>query len=162
MSGEFLISFGWVLWLALILIFIIVEVFTLDFTFLMLAAGSVGGVIASLAGADLWVQILTAAVLSLLLLFALRPPLLRAFRKGGDPTPTNVDALIGLGGTVVKDFADARGQVKLANGEIWTSRLVEGTPGELVEGEKVVVTAIDGATAVVLPAGANGAKGKKN
>jgi membrane protein implicated in regulation of membrane protease activity len=81
-----------------------------------------------------------------------RPPLLRAFRKGGDPTLSNVEALPGLTGTVVKDFSDARGQVKLANGETWTSRLADGLDGELVEGERVVVTAIEGATAVVVPA----------
>ena len=160
MSGDFLVTYGWVLWLALILVFVIIEVFTLDFTFLMLAGGSVGGLIASFAGAPLWVQILTAAILALLLLFALRPALLRAFRKGGDPTKSNIEAVLGLSGTVVKEFADARGQVKLANGEIWTSRLADGTAGELLEGEKVVVTAIEGATAVVVPAGAPGAEGK--
>ena len=161
MSGDFLITYGWVLWLALILIFVIIEVFTLDFTFLMLAGGSVGGLVASFVGAPLWVQILTAAILALLLLFALRPALMRAFRKGGDPTKSNIEALIGLSGTVVKEFSDARGQVKLSNGDVWTSRLVDGSPGELFEGERVVVTAIEGATAVVAPTGAPGA-GKKN
>ncbi|WP_236720236.1 NfeD family protein [Rathayibacter sp. VKM Ac-2630] len=48
---------------------------------------------------------------------------------------------------------DGPGQVKLANGETWTARLsplVESRPLGL--GERVVVTAIDGATAVVVPA----------
>ena len=62
-------------------------------------------------------------------------------RRGGDPTPANVDALIGLQGTVVSTFADGRGQVKLANGETWTSRLSAGSDEHaLAEGEKVVVT----------------------
>jgi membrane protein implicated in regulation of membrane protease activity len=161
MSGDFLLTYGWVLWLALILVFVIIEVFTLDFTFLMLAGGSVGGLVASFAGAPLWVQILTAAILALLLLFALRPALMRAFRKGGDPTKSNIEALLGLTGIVVKEFSDARGQVKLANGEIWTSRLADGSSGELLEGERVVVTAIEGATAVVAPTGAPGAGKKK-
>jgi membrane protein implicated in regulation of membrane protease activity len=93
-----------------------------------------------------------AGVLALLLLFVVRPPRLRAFRRGGDPTLSNVDALPGLTGTVIKDFADARGQVKLANGETWTARLADSVDGELVEGERVVVTAIEGATALVVPA----------
>jgi len=43
--------------------------------------------------------------------------------------------------------------VKLANGETWTSRLSTGSEEHaLAEGEKVVVTTIDGATAVVVPA----------
>lgn len=161
MSGDFLVTFGWVLWLALILVFIIVEVFTLDFTFLMLAAGSVGGLVASFAGGPLWAQIVIAAVLAVLLLFVIRPALLRAFRQGGDPTKSNIEALLGLAGTVVTDFSDARGQVKLANGEIWTSRLGGDASTELREGERVVVTAIEGATAVVAPTGASGAGKKK-
>lgn len=152
MSGDVLVTWAWVIWLALILVFVIIELFTLDFTFLMLAAGSLGGLVAGFLSAPVWAQIVTAGVLALLLLFLLRPPLLRRFRRGGDPTPSNVDALLGLTGTVVREFSDARGQVKLANGETWTARLADGLTGELVEGEKVVVTGIEGATAVVVPA----------
>lgn len=152
MTGDFLVQWGWVLWLALILVFVIIEVFTLDFTFLMLAGGSLAGLVAGFFGAPLWAQIVAAGVLALLLLFVVRPPLLRAFRKGGDPTPSNVDALLGVTGRVVTAFADSRGQVKLANGETWTSRLADGLDIDLIEGDRVVVSAIEGATAVVVPA----------
>ena len=153
MDGDFLTTWSWVFWLAIILVFIIVEVTSLEFTFLMLAVGSLGGLVAGLLGAEWWVQIIVAGVLSLILLFLVRPPLLHALRRGGDPARSNVDALLGLQGSVVVAFDDGRGQVKLANGETWTSRLAEGS-GEtaLSEGEKVVVTSIDGATAVVVPA----------
>jgi membrane protein implicated in regulation of membrane protease activity len=153
MDGDFLTTWSWVFWLAIILVFIIVEVMSLEFTFLMLAVGSLGGLVAGLLGAPWWAQIIVAGVLSLLLLFFVRPPLLRTLRRGADPARSNVDALLGLQGSVVVAFADGRGQVKLANGETWTSRLAEGS-GEagLDEGERVIVTAIDGATAVVVPA----------
>lgn len=151
---DFLVEWGWVLWLALILVFVIIEVFTLDFTFLMLAGGGLGGLVAGFVHAPLWAQIVIAGVLALLLLFVVRPPLLRAFRKGGDPALSNVEALLGLTGTVVTENA-SRSQVKLANGEVWTARLADGVDTHggngLVEGERVVVTAIDGATAVVVP-----------
>ena len=150
--SELLVEWGWVLWLALVLVFVIVEVFTLDFTFLMLAGGSLGGLAAGLLQAPIWAQVVIAGVLAILLLFVVRPPLLRAFRKGGDPTLSNADALPGLTGTVVKDFTESRGMVKLANGETWTSRLADAVEGDLVEGDRVVVTAIEGATAVVVPA----------
>jgi membrane protein implicated in regulation of membrane protease activity len=150
--SELLVEWGWVLWLALVLVFVIIEVFTLDFTFLMLAGGSLGGLVAGFFQAPIWAQIVIAGVLALVLLFLVRPPLLRAFRKGGDPTLSNVEALPGLTGTVIKEFSDSRGQVKLANGETWTSRLADGVDGDLVEGERIVVTAIEGATAVVVPA----------
>jgi membrane protein implicated in regulation of membrane protease activity len=153
MPGDVISTWAWVVWLALILIFLIVEVLSLDFTFLMLAIGSFGGLVAGLLGAPWWVDILVAGVLAILLLFFVRPPLLHRLRRGGDPARTNVDALLGLAGTVVLVFPDGRGQVKLANGETWTSRLGGGPATDrLVEGEQVVVTSIDGATAVVVPA----------
>jgi membrane protein implicated in regulation of membrane protease activity len=156
MAGDFLTAWSWVFWLAIILIFIVVEVLSLSFVFLMLAVGSLGGLIAGLIGAPWWVQVIVAAVLSLVLLFFVRPPLLHVMKRGSDPARSNLDALIGLQGTVVSTFDDGRGQVKLANGETWTSRLSAGsTPATLAEGEKVVVTSIDGATAVVTPSPAS-------
>jgi membrane protein implicated in regulation of membrane protease activity len=153
MAGDFISTWAWVFWLALILIFAIIEVNTLDLTFLMLAVGSIGGLVAGLLGVPWWWQALVAFVLSLALLGFVRPPLLRALRRGGDPARSNVHALLGIGGTVVVAFEDGRGQVKLANGETWTSRLSPDAPASsLPEGERVVVSSIDGATAVVVPA----------
>ena len=150
---EFLVEWGWVLWLALILGFVIIEVFTLDFTFLMLAGGSLGGLVAGFLSAPLWAQIVIAGVLAILLIFLVRPSLLRTFRKGGDETPSNIDAVLGLTGRVVKQFVDHAGQVKLANGETWTARLADDIlSGDLAEGTRIVVQRIDGATAVVVPA----------
>jgi membrane protein implicated in regulation of membrane protease activity len=147
---EFLVDYAWIVWLALILIFGIIELTTLEFTFLMLALGSFGGLVSGILGLPWWAQILIAAVLSILLLFALRPPLLRALKRGGDPARSNVDALIGLTGVVTHDFSGNVNHAKLANGETWTAKPpTDGRP--LVEGERVVVTAIDGATAVVVP-----------
>ncbi|KQQ19764.1 hypothetical protein ASF48_12610 [Rathayibacter sp. Leaf299] len=149
---DAVLQYAWILWLALILIFVIVEMITLEFTFLMLAVGSVGGLLTGLVGAPFWVQVPVAAVLAVLLLLTVRPPLLRLLRRGGDPAPIGADALLGLAGSVVI-AGDGPGQVKLANGETWTARLsplVESRPLGL--GERVVVTAIDGATAVVVPA----------
>src|ERR1700755_412933 len=127
MPGDIVTTWAWVFWLALILVFIVVEVLSLSFVFLMLAVGSLGGLVAGLIGAPWWVQIIVAGALSLLLLFFVRPPLLHVMKRGSDPARSNVDALIGLQGTVVSMFDDGRGQVKLANGETWTSRLAAGS-----------------------------------
>ncbi|MFZ2963605.1 MAG: NfeD family protein [Rhodoglobus sp.] len=147
---DFLASYAWIVWLALILIFAIVEITTLEFTFLMLAVGSLGGLLSGLFGLPWWAQIIVAGILSILLLFAVRPALLRALKRGGDPARSNVEALIGLRGVVTNDFSGNANHVKLANGETWTAQLLDADRA-LVEGEKVVVTAIDGATAVVAP-----------
>ena len=148
---DFLVTYSWIVWLALILIFAIIELTTLEFTFLMLALGSLGGLVSGLFGLPWWGQIIVAAVLSVLLLFALRPALLRALKRGGDPALSNVDALLGLTGVVTNDFSGNANHVKLINGDTWTARLAGGDRA-LVEGERIVVTAIDGATAIVVPA----------
>ena len=152
MPIDFLVNYAWVIWLALILIFLVIEIFTLDFTFLMLAVGSVGGLVTSLLGVPFWAQVIIVAVLAVLLIFAVRPPLLRRLRHGEDPTLSNLDALIGMSGTVAADFTDGAGHVKLANGETWTARLSHISEGARIEaGSRVSVISIEGATAVVAP-----------
>lgn len=151
MPGDVLTSWAWIFWLALILVFLIVEVLTLSLVFLMLAIGSVGGLVAGLLGAPWWVELIVAAVLSLLLLFFVRPPLLRFTHRGADPARSNIDALLGTRATVVTTFDDGTGQVKLSNGETWTARLAHPSGSLLIAGAAVQVDSIDGATAVVSP-----------
>jgi membrane protein implicated in regulation of membrane protease activity len=149
-----LTQYMWILWLALVILFVVIELLTLEFTFLMIAAGSLlGGLGANLLGWPWWVQIGLAAILSALLIFTIRPLLLVTLKKGGDPTKSNVDALYGLGGRVMRDFLEGSGSVKLDNGETWTSRLAPGfATVELEEGDRVTVTRIAGAIAEVVPA----------
>lgn len=155
---EIFTTYAWIVWAALILLFIIVEVATVEFVFLMLAVGAAAGLITSAVGGPFWLAVLVAAVVSVLLLFTVRPPMLRALKRGGDPTPSNVEALLGLRGEVVLPLTPdpgprALGQVKLTNGETWTARMLapDGTR-TLDTGTAVVVTAIEGSTAVVVPA----------
>lgn len=149
---EFFVSYAWVLWLAIILVFLSVEMFTLDFTFLMIGVGSVSGLLSSLVGLPWFVQVLVAAAVSALLIFTLRPPLLKKLRRSADPTQSNVAALIGLGGTVVAKLSADGGQAKFSNGETWTSKLSPDVQLQnLGVGTRVVIADIDGATAIVVP-----------
>ena len=63
---------------------------------------------------------------------------------------------MGIRGTVVVPIGVDGGQVKLANGETWTARLLPSPPASagivLDTGAPVVVTAIEGSTALVVPA----------
>lgn len=145
-------EFAWIGWIALILIFVIVEMLSLAFVFLMLAVGSLVGLVSGLFGAPWWLQLLIAAVVAMLLLFTIRPPLLRLLKRGGDPTPTNVQALLGMTGRVVSTITATGGQALLANGETWTARTAVGeVHRDLAPGESVLVVSIDGATAMVAP-----------
>jgi membrane protein implicated in regulation of membrane protease activity len=150
---EFLDSYAWIFWLGLILLFVVIEMLSLEFTFLMIAIGSLGGLIAGALGAPWYVQVIVAAVLSLLLILTLRPPLLRLLKRGGDPARSNVDALLGLEGQVLDEITPSAGHVKLSNGDTWTARVSPHVEHrDLRRGERVLVTAIEGATAIVVPA----------
>lgn len=147
-------QFLWIAWLILALLFVIVELLTLEFTFLMLAAGTaIGGLGVNLLGGPWWLQVLAAAVVSALLLFTIRPLLLRVLRRSSVLHPTNVDALYGLGARVVGPFVDGRGAVRLDNGEQWTAQLAD-PHGDLPVGSRAVVTAVRGATVEVTAAAA--------
>ncbi len=147
-----LTDYLWIVWLVFILIAVIIELLTLEFTFLMIAVGSLGGFGANLLGAEWWVQILVASILSVLLILIIRPLLLRVMKRGADPTPSNVAALMGLGGRVVSEVGERTGLVHLSNGETWTARLDVSAAGlALPVNSPVRVTAIEGSTAVVVP-----------
>lgn len=146
--GDVVSTWAWLVWVGLILVFVVIEMLSLDFTFLMIAVGSVGGLVSGLLGAPWPLQIVVAGVLSVVLLFVVRPPLYRRLHRGADPAKSNVEALLGLGGTVVSAVDERHGQVKLQNGDTWTARSAEPV---FAPGRRVVVTAIEGATAVVEP-----------
>lgn len=143
-------DYAWVIWAGLIMIFVVIEMFTLEFTFLMLALGSVGGVVSGLFGLDWWAQLLIAGALAVVLLLFVRPPLLKALRKGEDPAKTLIDRLIGEHGVVLTDVTRVGGQVRLANGETWSARTA-GHHELIPEGTSVLVEQIEGATARVVP-----------
>ncbi len=142
-------QWAWIAWLVVILVFLVIEMLTLDFTFLMLSLGALAGPGADLVGAPLWLQVIVAAAVAGALVAFLRPPLLHRLRRGEDARPSNVDALLGLDGRVLATVTHGTGQVKLANGDVWTART--DTDDDLEPGTRVEVARIDGATAVVRP-----------
>ena len=140
----------WLVWLGIAIAFAVVEVFTLDLLFAMLAVGSLAGMIVELADGPVWLQIVVAAVVAILLVFTLRPPLLRLLRRGGSKVRHNIDAIEGLHGVVETAPADGPATAKLENGETWTARPRANTP--LSPGDRVTVVRVVGATVEVEPA----------
>ncbi|WP_223172646.1 NfeD family protein [Microbacterium sp. NIBRBAC000506063] len=143
-------EWAWIGWLVLIALFLVIEMLTLDFTFLMLALGSAVGLVSGLLDAPIWLQFIIAGLAATVLILFIRPPLLRRVHRSEDPTKSNVEALIGLGGFTLHEVTAVSGQVKLSNGDIWTAR----TAGEVAipQGAAIAVDAIHGATAIVRPA----------
>lgn len=146
---ELVENWAWIGWLVLIAVFLVIEMLTLDFTFLMLSFGSVLGLVTDLIGLPVWLQVIVAAAAAAMFILFLRPPLLRRLRRGEDPTKSNVDALLDLRGIALHEITQISGQVKLSNGDTWTARTAAPVP--IPQGAPIAVSAINGATAIVRP-----------
>ena len=146
---QFVDQWAWVGWLVLIALFLVIEMLTLDFTFLMLSFGSAIGLVTDFLGVPVWVQVLVAAGAAALFILFLRPPLIRRLHRGEDPTKSNVEALVGLRGIALQDITQISGQAKLSNGDTWTARTATSMP--IPQGSPIAVEAISGATATVRP-----------
>lgn len=139
-----------VIWLALMIVFVMVEAATVCVVSLWFAGGALAALIAAMLGAQVWLQILLFLAVSAALLIGLRPWLQKFFTP--KLTRTNVDAVIGKVGLVTAaiDNLHATGQVKLGGVE-WAARSTDGQPIEVgarvrvdkVEGVKVFVTAVE-------------------
>ena len=137
-----------IVWLALLILFFIVEASTVTVVSIWFAAGSLVAMIASLVGAQLWLQVVLFFAVSVVLLAALRPLTKKLFTP--KLVKTNVDAVIGTVGVVTTrvDNIAATGQVKLGAME-WSARSVSGQTIE--KGTQVKVDRIEGVKAFVSP-----------
>lgn len=143
---DALLDRSWLLWVAAALVLGILEITAIDLVFAMLAGGAVAGAIADAVGLSFVPQVLIAAVVAGLLLATIRPVLLRRLRMPPTGT-TGSAALVGRSAIVLEPVTLRGGLVKLV-GETWSARSAGPT---FAAGDDVVVTAIDGATAVVGP-----------
>ncbi|MBO9578809.1 MAG: NfeD family protein [Microbacteriaceae bacterium] len=139
----------WIVWLSIAIACIVIELFTLEFTFATIGTGVlIGGLGATLLGFPWYVQIAAAAVLSALLLFIIRPLLRRLLAKHEDHTRHNIDAIAQQRGRVTRPFIDDLGEVKLENGETWSAKpAAAGEPFEV--GDEIVVHEVRGAIVMV-------------
>lgn len=144
---EWLGENWWALWLTVFLAFAVVEMLTLDLFFIMLGGGALAGLLADFAGADFWLQIVVFCVVSLLMVVFVRPVALKHLKKGPAEQRSNIDRLIGESALVMETVSTSSGLVKIG-GDVWSARSENGV---LNAGQRVVVSAIDGATAVVAP-----------
>ncbi len=144
---EWLTDNLWLTWLGVALVLAAVEAATVDFVFLMFAGGSLFGSLAAALGAPFWVQFLAALVAAMLLLGLLRPVMRRRFLDPRGNPRIGSAGLVGRRAWVLEEVTETDGRIKL-EGETWSARLAEGSP-PAVPGEKVWVTEIRGATAIV-------------
>ncbi len=138
----------WAGWLALAVLFAVLELVSLDLFLIMLAGGALVGSVTAALGGPLPLQFVLAMITSVGLLAVIRPSVVRRLHQG--PTlRTGADALIGKHATVLRELAhNTPGRVKIG-GEEWTAEPYD-EDDRIEAGEVVDVVQIKGATAYVL------------
>lgn len=138
-------------WVVVALLAVGIEIFTVDLTFALIAVGAGTAAIAAAVGAPLWLQAVIGVGVSLAGIAFVRPIALRHLRRSTGTTRTGVDALPGARAQALSAITVRDGRISL-RGEVWSARLDPDVTSEPVaDGTDVVVTRIDGATALVYP-----------
>ena len=135
------------LWLALFVVFLIVEAGTVALVSIWFALGALAALASCALGAEMWLQITVFLVVSLVLLAVLWKKV-----RGKVPrTRTNVDSMIGAEGYVTEaiDNLSYTGRVKLG-GITWAARSTSGAG--IPVGTLVKVERIEGVKVFVSPA----------
>lgn len=138
---------AWASWLGLAVVLSVVEMLSLDLVLLMFAVGALAAAVAAGLGAPLWITLPIFAIVSLLLLFLVRPSVVAKLHAGPTLQTGHVN-LIGAVAVVVEPVDWRGGRVQL-RGELWSARATGDVAFDT--GTEVLVTQIDGATAVVSP-----------
>lgn len=132
----------------MIIIAIALEAATAQLVSIWFAGGGLAGLIAHFLHAPFWLQVIAAAVATLILLLATRP-LVRRFLRGKE-TRTNADRVVGRTAVVTEpiDNVLAKGRVSVL-GSDWTARSLDG--GAISAGAQVRVERIEGVKLIVSP-----------
>lgn len=128
------------LWLAAMVIFLIVEIMTPGLVFACFAVGALGAAATSLVTDSYLIQLAVFAF-STIVLIPLTRPLAKKITKES-PQKSNVDAMVGKSGLVVKaiDPVAEAGQVRVG-GQVWQAVATE----PIDEGAQITVDKVQGA-----------------
>lgn len=138
-----------IMWLAVLVILVIVELATMGLTTIWFAGGAlIATIIAALEG-PIWLQFVCFVVVSLVLLVLTRPVAMRYFNQNREKT--NTDSLVGKQAIVTLDINNllGTGQVML-NGMEWSARSTKEDV-KIEAGAVVVVKGISGVKVLVEP-----------
>lgn len=137
----------WALWLVVAILLAIVEIFSLDFIFLMMALAALTALASTPFTDSITVQVVIFAAVSIMLLLMLRPPLIRKLHQSSPNLAMNSDGLVGQSALVTESVSAHSGLAQIA-GDIWTTRPEDGQT-IIPAGTEARVSRIDGATAYI-------------
>ena len=146
---NMLLPFGlvniWWIWVALVIIFAVIEICTLGLTTVWFAIAALVMVFLSFLKIPMPAQILIFLVISALLLIFTRPLAIKKLKMGKEKT--NVDSLVGKHALIIKKVGEFNTGEAKVDGLIWTVRSENNT--EIKEGAKAEVLRIEGVQLIV-------------
>ena len=136
---------GWI-WLALIILGVVIESASPQLIAIWFVLGGVAALISSFCGAEIWLQVSIAVVVSVISLIATRPLAMKITSK--KTVKTNADRYIGKEGIVTTEINDVLGGGRVTVlGSSWSAFSPEGKSFSV--GTRVVVEDIQGVKLVV-------------
>jgi membrane protein implicated in regulation of membrane protease activity len=134
-------------WLGLFVLALVIELFTADMISIWFSLAAVPSFVLALAGAHVIVQSVVFVLVTAVLLLLTRPAMKKYMKT--NEIKTNVDAIIGKTGVVVKAVTmDMPGRIKIANMD-WSAVSKENIEVGIhvrvldVEGNKLIVESIE-------------------
>lgn len=113
-----------IVWLALIIFFVVLEIATVGLTSIWLAGGSLAGLICAAFGMGITGQIIVFAAVSFVLLYFTRPWALKYLKP--HLVKTNYEEAVGKNVCVTEQIDNVRGTgTAVMNGLEWTARSVD-------------------------------------
>lgn len=136
-----------IVWLAVLIVLVVIEIFTLGLTTIWFAGGALLAIVVAALGGPVWLQILVAAIVSGVLLFFTRPIAMKYFNR--DRERTNAESLVGRQAIVISEINNLQGTGQVTiNGMEWTARSI--MDGRIIgAGEVVVIRGINGVKLLV-------------
>lgn len=134
-------------WLAVLVVMIILEIFTMGLTTIWFAGGALVACILALCNVPFLAQLIVGLIVSLVLLIFTRPIAVKYFNK--DRVRTNIESMIGTQAIVVNEINNLQGVGRVTTGgKEWSARTtVDGIT--LPIGAVVIVKAVNGVKLIV-------------
>ena len=139
------ISMIWI-WLAVAIIFIIIEAMTVGLTTIWFAAGALISLVLALLKVPVTAQVIIFLVVSVVLLATTRKVFVNKLKTGSEKT--NVDALVGEEAVVLEDITPHDTGLVKVKGQNWTA-IASDKDATILKGETVKVKAIEGVKLIV-------------
>lgn len=134
-----------ILWGALILVSLVVELITEELTIIWGTVGAIFSFLATLLHAEIWLQLLIFIVFTTLTIIISRPIIKKYAKK--EIIRTNADRIIGMVAIVSEAFKNNEVGKVIVNGQAW--RATSTSNEAFFEGEKVQVEGLSGTKVIV-------------